>query len=273
MVRKLTVIKLGGSLLTDKNTPYTSRDSIISSIAKELKECLDLGLIEDLIIIHGVGSFGHIPVLEHKLHLGLQNEEQIIALSRAQYGMNKFRLKLTQIFTENELPVNLMHSSSFCVNKNINISDSFLNAVKGFMSIGMIPLIGGDMLYDTKMGFSVGSGDQLLVLVANQFSADRVVFISDVDGVYTDDPKHNPESTLIRTISLENLSNIIEKTRDNPLKDVSGAMKGKLQAIMSLKDKITNGTKVMLMSMKQMGNLKSILNSKNTSIPHTVFVK
>jgi len=45
MTRKLTIIKLGGSLLTDKSIPYTANDEVITSVAKELKECIDLGLI------------------------------------------------------------------------------------------------------------------------------------------------------------------------------------------------------------------------------------
>jgi len=70
MGKELTVIKLGGSLLTDKSKPYTARKSVIASAARELKECIEEGLIESLIIVHGVGSFGHPPVLEYKLYKG-----------------------------------------------------------------------------------------------------------------------------------------------------------------------------------------------------------
>ena len=94
LVKKLTIIKLGGSLLTDKSVPYTSKDATIKEVAREIKECLDSGLIEDLIIVHGVGSFGHPPVLEHKLHLGFQGKEQLIPLSQTQQKVNKFRILL-----------------------------------------------------------------------------------------------------------------------------------------------------------------------------------
>ncbi len=274
MKRKLTIIKLGGSLLTDKSTPYTANDELITSVVKELKECIDSGLIEDLIIVHGVGSFGHVPVFKHKLHLGFQQSDQLIAMSRTQHEINEFRLKLTLAFIEHgDLPVNLLHASSFCTSEKMKISSSFLQAVKGYLSIGMIPLIGGDMLYDSKMGFSVGSGDQFVVLFAKQFSADRVIFVSDVDGVYTSEPKQNPDAKVIESVSLEMLSDIIEKTDSASLKDVSGAMKGKLQAIMSLKDMISDGSEVILMSMKRYGNLKSILSDTGASINHTKFVK
>ena len=98
MSRKLTIIKLGGSILTDKSTPYTANDSIIESVIKEIKECLDTRVIEDLIIVHGVGSFGHIPVMKHKLHLGYQDQDQLLPMSQTQHDINKLRLKLTKKF-------------------------------------------------------------------------------------------------------------------------------------------------------------------------------
>ena len=131
MKRKLTVIKLGGSILTDKSTPYTANDQQISSIAKEIKECIDDGLIEDLIIVHGVGSFGHVPVFKHKLHLGFQSLDQLIAMSQTQKEINEFRLILCRKFIESGIPVNLLHASSFCINEKMKITESFLQAVKG----------------------------------------------------------------------------------------------------------------------------------------------
>ena len=54
--KKITVLKLGGSLLTDKSTPCKVRNRILDSVASELKECFNSGLIESLVLIHGVGS-------------------------------------------------------------------------------------------------------------------------------------------------------------------------------------------------------------------------
>ncbi|MHA1110889.1 MAG: isopentenyl phosphate kinase [Promethearchaeota archaeon] len=272
MKRKLTIIKLGGAILTDKSTPYTANDEIITSIAKELKECFDAGLIEDLIIVHGVGSFGHVPVLKHKLHLGFQTPNQLIAMTQTQKEINEFRLMLCQKFIEFEIPVNLLHASSFCISEKMKITNSFLEAVKGYLSIGMIPLVGGDMLYDSRMGFSVGSGDQFVVLFAKALSANNVIFVSDVDGLYSADPKHNENAEFLKNIPLGILHEIIEKTDSSPLKDVSGSMKGKLQAIFSLKEQISNGTKVRLLSMKTYGNLKSILGNSGENILSTEFI-
>jgi len=273
MTRKITIIKLGGSLLTDKSTPYTANKEIITSVIRELKECIDFGLIEDLILVHGVGSFGHPPVLRYKLHLGFQNPDQLISMSETQHTINQYRLMLTQEFIDAGIPVNLMHPSSFCINETMKISDSFLKAVQGFLSLGMIPLVGGDMLFDSKMGFSVGGGDQLTALFAKRFYAENVIFVTDVEGIYTKNPKQFQDAKLIPSINMIHLSKIIEKTDNSSLKDASGAMKGKLQTILSLRDEIVKGTKVSILSMINYGNLKSLLGNKGESIRYTSFVQ
>ena len=80
----LLVIKLGGSLLTDKLTAYKLRESVLKAVAVEIKECIDLGLIKSLVIVHGVGSFGHPPVLKYNLHKGFRNKDQLISMSKTQ---------------------------------------------------------------------------------------------------------------------------------------------------------------------------------------------
>ena len=91
MNRKLTIIKLGGSLLTDKSSPSTHRKDVLKSVVIEIKECLDSNLIESLIIVHGVGSFGHPPVLKYQLHKGYISNDQLIHLSETQQTVNNFR--------------------------------------------------------------------------------------------------------------------------------------------------------------------------------------
>ncbi|MFW9896015.1 MAG: amino acid kinase, partial [Candidatus Thorarchaeota archaeon] len=154
MEKKAVVLKLGGSLLTDKSNPYTLRENALKVVAQEIKECIDLGLIEELGIIHGVGSFGHPPVLKHNLHKGFRNPDQLKKLSKTQHIVNSYRSEIAKNLLDVGIPVNLMHTSSLLTGNAMRITDYSLNALKGFLSLGMVPLIGGDMMYDDKMGFS-----------------------------------------------------------------------------------------------------------------------
>lgn len=257
--KKLTVIKLGGSLLTNKGVPYTSNDKVIKEVAREIKECLDLGIIEDLIIVHGVGSFGHPPVLEHKLHYGFQGSHQLIPLSKTQQIVNKFRILLANEFAKVGIPVNLMHASSIFVSKKMIISDFFLESLKGYLSLGMVPLIGGDIIFDKNMGFCVGSGDQITSILSKELLAERMIFATDVSGIHKKDPKLNPDSPIINILKIKDLEKVIDNIDSSVLKDASGAMKGKLKSLMILKERILDGFEISIISMKTYGNLISLL--------------
>jgi isopentenyl phosphate kinase len=56
---EIILLKLGGSLITDKNTPYTANHGIITQVLKEIKEELNKNPALHLIIGHGAGSFAH----------------------------------------------------------------------------------------------------------------------------------------------------------------------------------------------------------------------
>lgn len=264
LTKKLTIIKLGGSLLTDKSVPYTSKDTTIKEVAREIKECLDLRLIEDLIIVHGVGSFGHPPVLEHNLHQGFQGKHQLIPLSQTQQSVNKFRILLANELINVGVPVNLLHASSIFVSEKMQISNFFLESVKGFLSLGMIPLIGGDMLFDKKMGFCVGSGDQISTLLSKELNAEKMIFATDVSGIHEKDPKSDPDSPIINNLSIEDVEEVINNMGKSVLKDASGTMKGKLKSLMPLKELIIKGFEISIISMNSYGNLISLLKGELT---------
>ncbi|MHA1617754.1 MAG: amino acid kinase family protein, partial [Promethearchaeota archaeon] len=227
-------------------------------------KCRALGLIEDLIIIHGVGSHGHPPVLAHRLHYGLKDSSQLFALTTTQHSVNAYRMELVSEFIKVGLPVNLMHTSSLCVSSKGSIQEMFLESFNGFLSMGMIPLVGGDMVYDRTMGFSVGGGDQLAVMIAKNLPVSQLIFATDVSGIYSEDPKKNPEAKLLSEIKCSELSERIASTNLSENQDASGAMKGKMMAIKKLEDQIKAGLEISVLSMFTPGNLLDMLTQKLT---------
>ena len=269
MSNELTVLKLGGSLLTDKKTPYVVRTEVLKSVAHEIKECIDMKLIQSLVLIHGVGSYGHPPVLKHKLHKGYHSPDQLLPLSKTQESVSKLRHMIVQQLQDVEIPVCLMCPSSMVLAEKMRMTEYFLGPLKGFFSLGMVPLLGGDILIDSVMGWSVGSGDQLAVIIAKEMNAKRMVFASDVAGIYNADPKLNPNASRFDEINLNELERVFERMGESGVVDASGAMKGKINSVIPAKDLIKQGLEVSIISMMKSGNLKALLNgdeSKSTQI-------
>ena len=258
---ELLVLKLGGSLLTDKTTPYKYHKELLPVIANEIHDCITSSLIKKIVIIHGVGSFGHPPVINYNLHKGYKDPKQLNHLSETQYDVNKLRALISEELLKANIPVNLMHASSFAIGDKGKISRYNFDSLKGFLSLGMVPLIGGDMMYDTSMGFSVCGGDQLAVLLTRELHASYLIFATDVDGVFSSDPKLDSEAILLREIKIDRVEQLLQKMSEEH-KDATGRMRGKLLSLLSLKDLINTGLDISIISMQKEGNLKQTLEGK-----------
>ena len=270
MGQDLTVLKLGGSLLTDKRKPYVIRKDVLESAASEIKECINEGLIQSLILVHGVGSYGHPLVLEHQLHKGFQSTDQILPIAKTQAKVNEFRHMIVKQFHDIDIPMVLLHPSSMIISEKMRMTNYFLDALRSFVDLQTVPLLGGDMLIDSVMGWSVGSGDQLAVLLAKEMGAKKLIFASDVTGIYSADPKSMPDALPIERINLNELEATLERMGVSGVTDASGAMKGKLMSIAHAKPLIEKGLKVGLISMMEYGTLKTFLKGDKVQATNIV---
>jgi len=261
MSSKLTVIKLGGALLTDKRQTGSLRRDVLSNVAAEIRACLDAGLIERLILVHGVGSFGHPPVLEHRLHRGFQDESQLLALTYTQTAVMALRCQIAEAMHQAGVPVAMILPSSNMTASGFRLKRSFLDAVEGFLHIGMVPLLGGDVLVDDQVGFSICGGDQISLHLARRFGAARLLFATDVAGVYDRDPKQHAAARLVSRLSLSDLGAVALDAHQRV--DASGAMAGKLETIGQSRDLLAAGMAVHLFSMQEPGNLRALLEGES----------
>lgn len=259
MPKQLTVLKLGGALLTDKSTPRSLRHDVLAAVVREIKVCLQRGLIEKLVLVHGVGSFGHPPVIEHQLHKGLRDPAQLLALTATQNVVMELRLAIAAAFHEAAVPVCLMLPSSCMTAAGFALKNSFLDAVGGFNDIGMVPLLGGDILPDSDVGFSVYGGDQMAVAIALHFGASRLIFASEVDGIHDRDPQKYEDTQRIERLSLATVARSGVVLDDHRQVDASGAMAGKLEAIKKAQAAMAGGMRTWLLSMMVYGNLLGVL--------------
>lgn len=262
MSEQLTVLKLGGALLTDKRQPFTLRRDILEQAAGEVKACLDRGLIKRLMLVHGVGSFGHPPVVQHKLHKGLQSPEQLIHLSDTQNKVLHLRLAIAEAFQRAGIAVSTILPSSCMHASNFVLDAGYLDAVAGFLAIGMTPLLGGDVLADDQAGFCVYGGDKIAVELALRFNASRLIFATEVDGIYDRDPREHPDSRRIERFSLGKTTDVSARLDSHRQVDASGAMAGKIAAVLPALEAIAAGLRAHIISMIAPGNLAGLLSGE-----------
>ncbi|HNX48306.1 MAG TPA: kinase, partial [Methanomassiliicoccales archaeon] len=72
----MILVKLGGSVITDKGRYRTFDPETTDRLAEEIARTG-----QDVMVVHGAGSFGHMLAKEHRLHLGLTEDSQLLGAS------------------------------------------------------------------------------------------------------------------------------------------------------------------------------------------------
>ncbi len=222
----MMIIKLGGSVITDKSEYRKFNRETVARLCREIKESK-----EDVIIVHGAGSFGHILAKEYDLNGGYRNKNQISAAAQVCYDTRDLSSMVVMELIEAGIPaVSVPPGSAFFMeNRILKISDDYV--LKSMVEKGIMPVMFGDVVQDKKLGFAICSGDQIVKILADMFDADRVIFVSDVDGLFDHDPKTNPDAELLRYVNSDTLKNA---DTEITVADVTGGVRGKIETMLSV---------------------------------------
>lgn len=139
--------------------------------------------------------------------------------------------KIAEIFRQEGLPVFPMQTNVFFYRNRGGLIFANTGFVEKIITRGWIPLFYGDMVYDDRKNFSILSGDVIALRCAERYRAQKILFASDVNGVYTDDPHQNKSSRLLARLDHKALAGIVSKKHARI--DTTGAMSGKLSCILS----------------------------------------
>ncbi len=218
-----TILKIGGSVLTDKNKISVARPEAIGRIAREIGESGSQGLI----LIHGAGSFGHHQAREYRLMDGLDDEsiKGILPTHKAVASLNSMVADALQMSGVDALPV---HPLSGCTLKNGRIEYVCMGVIKRMLHSEIVPVLHGDVAMDSARGVGVLSGDQLVTYLARALKADRVGIGTDVDGVL------DAGGRVIKKITPGNINEVNSLLSGSGGVDVTGGMQGKVMELISL---------------------------------------
>jgi len=107
------------------------------------------------------------------------------------------------------------------------------SAFDALLNLGIIPVMFGDVVTDSKKGFCILSGDILMELLCRKYTPEEIVFVSDVDGLYSGNPKKDGNARMLGEITSESLKNI---SADSDVDDVTGGVRSKMEAMLRMTD-------------------------------------
>ena len=256
MARKVrtVVVKLGGSVITDKRLAFRANYRSMHNIARTLVRVRD-----KLVLLNGAGSFGHIPVKRSGLDMGFSRSKmQSFAVTKLQ--LLRLQEILASVFCSHKIPVIPFTPSSFMMARSGRLCRAEIAPIREFLNLGLVPLFGGDLVPDLNQGWSVVSADQMASWIAPRVGASMIIYGTDVDGLYSSDPKVSRDAALIDTISCNEIRDFSGSAVMSRMPDVTLGMQGKLfEAELAAR----NGVRVVIMNLRKPENLLPILEGKH----------
>ena len=189
--KKRVVVKIGSSSLNrgeTGNLNFTKLEHLVRELCDMRNRGMDVCLV----------SSGAIAV--GRQTIGLNERPKDISTKQACAAVGQARLMMTyqRMFAEyNQIAGQILMTKNTMVNpvSRANAKNTF----DELFHLGVIPVVNeNDTVSTYEMQF--GDNDTLSALVASMVGADLLILLSDIDGLYTGDPRNNPDAQLIDTV-------------------------------------------------------------------------
>lgn len=141
---------------------------------------------------------------------------------------------------------------------------NFSNTLNRLLSLGVVPIINENDTVSTEQ-ISIGDNDTLAAIVAESVGADKLILLSDIDGLYTADPHTNPDAKLIEKVTL--IDETLLSIAGGSGKMGTGGMVTKLQAAKICLD---CGCDMVITNGNEPANLYAVLEGKCVGTTFTV---
>lgn len=247
---KRIVIKIGSSSLTHEKTGsinFLKMERLVRVLCDIRNRGYDVCLV----------SSGAIAV--GKDAIALKERPTDISVKQACAAVGQARLMMTyqKLFSEyNQVTGQVLMTKYTIVNPKSRFNAK--NTFEELFELGVIPVVNeNDTVSTYEMRF--GDNDTLSALVASLVGADLLVLLSDIDGLYTDDPHKNPDAQIIRDVYAID-ENILGMAKDSTGSNVgTGGMATKLAAA---RIATYSGADMVITNGEDVSILESIINGE-----------
>jgi len=227
----LTFLKLGGSLITDKDIPYSSRKKTIKRIGREILDFLDVQPDHHLLIGHGSGSFGHYAASKIGTIDGVHTPDEWLGFQSVWWAARQLNQIVCEIFVEIGLPIISLPASSALITKDRSISAWMIQPLEESVNHGLIPIIYGDVLFDHYLGGTIFSTEELFEGLTGHLHPARILLAGIDSGVYRDFPEN---MDLIDRISMQSFQEEVMNLQKSSATDVTGGMITKVMEMLTI---------------------------------------
>ncbi len=231
---EMVLLKLGGSLITDKRLSQTPRHEVIRRVATEIREALQESAGLQLILGHGSGSFGHPIANKYGVQAGLAGREGWWGYAETAVVAGRLNRLVCEAFLAEGIPALPLQPSASALCHDGQLIHLAVAPVREALKRDLVPVVYGDVSFDTVRGTTIISTEQIFAYLAPHLQPSRVIIAAQVEGVFTSDPLRNAGARLVTEISVSNLGQVETMLAGSPDADVTGGMLGKVRTMCRL---------------------------------------
>jgi isopentenyl phosphate kinase len=222
MMPELVLLKLGGSVVTNKRGDAAIDHAAIRAIATMLGEAGFSGAI-----VHGAGSCGHPEAHRYGLALGADRSTRtgIPVTHEAVASLNRAVVATLRAAGLDAVGISPLAACTAEAGRIASFEEEPLRILLG---LGAVPVLHGDVVMDRERGACIISGDQLVAYLAPRLGLRRVGLVTDVPGVL------GPGGTVVPRISRAGVKGLMLGA--SATTDVTGGMEGKVAELLLLAD-------------------------------------
>jgi isopentenyl phosphate kinase len=235
----ITFVKLGGSAITDKTGQEAPDLPTIRRLAAEIRAALAQRPDLQLVIGHGSGSFGHTYARRYGIHLGIAPDGDWMGFALTSAAA----LRLNRIVVDELLaagvPALALQPSTTLRSERGALAAWQTATLAAALDHHLVPVVHGDVAFDTIQGSAIISTEQLLAYLAQvpALNPARVILVGE-SGVYTSDPHADPRARRIPRIDAANIAAVLRGAGASHGVDVTGGMRSKVELMWRLVEEV-----------------------------------
>jgi isopentenyl phosphate kinase len=227
----LQFLKLGGSLITDKTKPSTARPEVLKRLGEEIAEAKAEDADISLVLGHGSGSFGHAAADKYGTRGGVNTPEEWLGFSEVWMQASALNRLVVANLHAAGLPAVAFPPSASAVGEDGRMTSWEMAPIEKALEKGLLPVVYGDVVFDTVRGGTIFSTEDLFVHLALHLKPDRILLAGIEEGVWGDYPVC---THLVESLTPKNLAEVAPALAGSMATDVTGGMETKVHQMLSL---------------------------------------
>jgi isopentenyl phosphate kinase len=249
-------LKLGGSLITEKDKPYTARREVIARIGEEIASALKEQNGLQILLGHGSGSFGHFAAKDYGTRERVTNPREWGGFQKVWYAAQSLNRIVIDELARAGLPVISLPPSASVLTENRKVKVWNSGPIQSALANGLIPVIFGDVIFDTQLGGIIYSTEDLFIELLPAIQPYRILLAGREPGVWKDYP-HN--TAVIPAITAASFQSTQANIAHSASVDVTGGMAAKVRLMLDVVSAHPD-IHARIFSGEQPGNIRQALN-------------